>query len=219
MVSSANPVLTCRTHKNAPDDAGAFAFVKRSVDQYPATTGPASRLKYRIAFRRLGRHTRLHDRFLRRYPKIPRRLKRTPDVRILGAAIESDQLHAMRALHLITVAEAWRPLAERPVALGTQNFYSVVGHEIFPQFLIGEDYANPLFFAPDDTATLTFIAAQDVQRDFVGNHNRTSYVERRSDRGHVTNYAIDATAVELNRSGLKDPFPLCCAPLIHFCPF
>jgi hypothetical protein len=178
----------------------------------------ASHLKCRIAFRRLSRHTRPHDRFLRRYPKIPRRLKRTPDIGILGAAIESNQLHAMRALHLITVAEAWRPLAERFVALGTQNFYSV-GHENIPQFLVSEAYANPFFLAPDDTAILTFITAHDVQRDFVGNTNRTRHVERCSDRGHVANCAIDAAAVELNRSGLKDSLPMCCAPLIHFCHF
>jgi hypothetical protein len=91
------------------------------------------RLKHRIALG-LSRHPSQHDRFLRRYPKIPRRLKRTPDIGILGAAIESNQLHAMRALHLIAVAEAWRPLAERLVALGTENFYSVVGHEIIRYF-------------------------------------------------------------------------------------
>jgi hypothetical protein len=172
------------------------------------------RLKYRIAFRRFSRHTRLHDRFLRCYPKIPRRLKRTPDIGILRAAIESNQLHAIWALHLITVAEAWRPLAERLVALGTQDFYSV-GHEIFPRFLISEDYANPLFLAPDDTAILTFIAAGDVQPDFVRNANRTRHVERCSDPGYVANGAIDTAAVELNRSGLEDSPSWCCAPLDH----
>ena len=178
---------------------------------------PASRLKYRIAFRRLRRHTRPHDCFLRRYPKIPGRLKRTPNIGILGAAIESNQLHAMRALHLIAVAEALRSLAKELVALGTQDFYSVVGHEMFLLFLAGEDYANPLFIAPNDTAILTFIAAHDFQRDFVGNAARTRYVERCSDQGHVANCAIDAAVVELNRSGLKDPLSMCCAPLMHFC--
>jgi hypothetical protein len=121
----------------------------------------------------------------------------------------------MRTLHLIAGAESWRPLAERLVALGTENFYSVVGHEIVPLSLMGEDHANPLFLAPDDTTILTFMAAHDVQCDFVGNANRARHVERCSDRGHVANCAIDAAAVELNRSSLKDPLSLCCAPLIH----
>ena len=164
---------------------------------------PVSRLKCRFAFRCFSRHARLHDRFLRCDPKIPRRLKRTPDIGILRTGIESNQFHAIWALHLITVAEAWRLLAERLVALGTQDFYSV-GHKIFPRFLICEDYANPLFLAPDYMAILTFIAAGDVQPDFVRNANRTRHVERCSNPGYVANSAIDAAAVELNRSGLED---------------
>jgi hypothetical protein len=120
----------------------------------------------------------------------------------------------MRALHLIAVAEAGRPLAERLFALGTEDFYSV-GHEILPRFLKSEDYAHPLFLTPDDMAFLTFIAAGDVQRDFVRNANRTRHVERCSDPGHVANSAIDAAAVELNRSGLEDSLSWCCAPLDH----
>src|SRR5580693_804022 len=86
------------------------------------------RSKYGIAFRRLSRHPRQHDRFLRRYPKIPRRLQRTPDIGILRAAIESNQLHAMRALHLVAVSESGRSLAERLAAFGAQHHYPV-GHE------------------------------------------------------------------------------------------
>src|SRR5450759_3455335 len=93
---------------------------------------PLARLKYRIAFRRLSRHPCQHDCFLRRYPKIPRRLQRAPDIGIFRAAIESNQLHAVRALHLITVAESLRPLAEMLAAFGTENLYPV-GHEILPQ--------------------------------------------------------------------------------------
>src|ERR1700736_5470215 len=93
---------------------------------------PQARLKYRIAFRRLSRHPCQHDCFLRRYPKIPRRLQRAPDIGIFRAAIESNQLHAVGALHLITVAESLRPLAERLAAFGTENLYPV-GHEILPQ--------------------------------------------------------------------------------------
>jgi hypothetical protein len=90
-----------------------------------------ARLKYGIALLRLSRHPSLHDRFLGRYPKIPRFLQRTPDIGILGAGIERNQLHAVRALHLIAVAETWRPLAERLAAFGTLNLYSI-GHEILP---------------------------------------------------------------------------------------
>jgi hypothetical protein len=93
---------------------------------------PLARLKYRIAFRRLSRHPCQHDCFLRRYPKIPRRLQRAPDIGIFRAAIESNQLHTVRTLHLIAVAESLRPLAERLAAFGTQNLYPV-GHEILPQ--------------------------------------------------------------------------------------
>jgi hypothetical protein len=93
---------------------------------------PLARLKCRIAFRRLIRHPCEHDCFLGRYPKIPRRLQRTPDIGIFRAAIESNQLHAVWALHLIAVAESLRPLAERLAAFGTHNLYPV-GHEILPQ--------------------------------------------------------------------------------------
>src|ERR1700722_11628776 len=88
-------------------------------------------LKYRIAFRRLSRHPRQHDRFLSRYPKIPRCLQRTPDVGIFRAAVESNQLHAMRALHLIAGAQSLRLLAERLATFGALNLYAV-GHANSP---------------------------------------------------------------------------------------
>ena len=81
----------------------------------------------------------------------------------------------MRTLHLIAGAESLCPLVERLVALGTKNFYSV-GHKILPLLLMGEDHANPLFLAPDDTTILTFMTARDVQRDFVRNANRARHV-------------------------------------------
>jgi hypothetical protein len=90
------------------------------------------RSKYGIAFWRLSRHPCRHDRFLRRYPKIPRRLQGAPDIRIFRAAIENNQSHTVRALHLIAVAESLRPLAERLAAFGTEDFYPV-GHEILAQ--------------------------------------------------------------------------------------
>jgi hypothetical protein len=75
----------------------------------------------------------------------------------------------MRTLHLIALAESLRSLAERLLALGTKNFYSV-GHKILPLVLMGEGHANPLFLAPDDTTILTFMA-RDVQCDFVRKAN------------------------------------------------
>jgi hypothetical protein len=93
---------------------------------------PLTRLKYSIAFRRLSRHPCQHDCFLHRYPKISRRLQRAPDIGIFRAAIESNQLHTVWALQLITVAESLRPLAEGLPAFGTYNLYPV-GHEILPQ--------------------------------------------------------------------------------------
>ena len=68
--------------------------------------------------------------------------------------------------------------------------------------LIGEDHPNPFFLAPDNTTMLSFVAAQDVQRNFMGDANRAGDLQRGSDRRHVANCAINAAAVELNRSGL-----------------
>jgi hypothetical protein len=85
-------------------------------------------LKYGIAFRRLIRQTSPNDRRLRRNPKVPRCLERTPDVCVFRATIEGNQLHAMRALHLIAFTKSLRPLGEGLFALGTQNFNSV-SHE------------------------------------------------------------------------------------------
>jgi hypothetical protein len=80
----------------------------------------------------LSRYPSQHDRFFSSYPKIPRCLQRAPDIGIFRAAIERNQIHAMRALHLIAVAESWRPLAERFAAFGTDNLYPV-GHGILLQ--------------------------------------------------------------------------------------
>jgi hypothetical protein len=82
-------------------------------------------LKYRIALGRLSRHSLPLECFFRRYPKCPRGPERAPDIGILGAAIENNQFHAMRALDLIAVAKARRSLIERFFALGTQDRYSV----------------------------------------------------------------------------------------------
>jgi hypothetical protein len=102
---------------------------RRRLDEASITS---ARLKCSIALRRLIRHPCLHDCFLRRHPKIPRRLQRAPDIGIFRVAIESNQLHTVWALHLIAVAESLRPLAERLAALGTDNLYPV-GHEILLQ--------------------------------------------------------------------------------------
>ena len=90
------------------------------------------RLKYRIPFRCLSRRPGQHDGFLRGNPKIPRRLQWASDIWIFRAAIEGNELHAMRALHLIAAAESSRPFAERLAAFGTEDLDSV-GHAVLPQ--------------------------------------------------------------------------------------
>jgi hypothetical protein len=101
-------------------------------------------LKLRITFRRLSRHAGENDRRFCRNPKIPRRFKRTSDVWIFRAAIEGNQLHAMRALHLIAFTESLRSLGERLFALGTQNL-DPVSHEISRQFWSAK--ATPIRFS------------------------------------------------------------------------
>jgi hypothetical protein len=49
-------------------------------------------LKYWIALLPLGSHAGEHDRFFRRYPKIPRRFKRTPDIWVHRALSELRQI-------------------------------------------------------------------------------------------------------------------------------
>ena len=68
--------------------------------------------------------------------------------------------------------------------------------------LISERHANSFFLAPDDMAMLAFAAADDIQRDFMRNPHGGRDLERRPDRRHVANRAIDTAAVELDRSGL-----------------
>jgi len=87
--------------------------------------------------------------------------------------------------------------------------------KFFLPFLIGEGHANPLFLAPDDLAILTFMAAQNVQRNFVRNANRARHVERRPDWGYIANCAIDAVAVELNRPGFENALSRLCTALFH----
>jgi hypothetical protein len=81
--------------------------------------------------------------------------------------------------------------------------------------LISEGHANPPFLAPDDMAILTFVAAQDVQRDFVRNPHRARDVERCSYRGYIANGAIDPAAVELDRSGFQNTLSRFCTALFH----
>jgi hypothetical protein len=44
-------------------------------------------------------------------------LEGTPDIVVIGAAVEREQLEAMRALHLKAVANPLKPLSENPGAL------------------------------------------------------------------------------------------------------
>src|SRR6185312_7619262 len=90
-------------------------------------------LEYGVPFLRLTCHASQNDRVLRCDSKIPRRLERTSDVWVFRAAIECNQLHAVRALHLISLTESLRPFGKRLFALGTQNFNSV-SHEISRPF-------------------------------------------------------------------------------------
>jgi hypothetical protein len=78
-------------------------------------------------------HASQNERRLCRNPKIPRRLERSPDVWVFRAAIEGNQLHAVRALHLISFTESLRSFGEGLFALGTQNLNSV-DHDISRQF-------------------------------------------------------------------------------------
>jgi hypothetical protein len=55
---------------------------------------------------------------------------RGPNIGIFRTAIESNKLHAMRALHLIPIPESRRPLAERPATFGAKYLYPI-GHELF----------------------------------------------------------------------------------------
>ena len=64
-------------------------------------------------------------------------------------------------------------------------------------------------------AILTFVAADDVQRDFMRNPHGARDIERCPDRGHVANGAIDAAAVELNRSGFQNTLSRFCTALFH----
>ena len=68
--------------------------------------------------------------------------------------------------------------------------------------LISERHANSFFLAPDDMAMLALAAAHDVQRDFMRNSHEARDLERRPDRRNVAYRAIDAAAVEFDRSGL-----------------
>jgi hypothetical protein len=90
-------------------------------------------LEYGIPSLRLIRHASQNDRVFRCSSKIPRRLERTPDVGVFRAAIECNQLHAVRALHLISLTESLRSFGKGLFALGTQNFNSV-SHEISRPF-------------------------------------------------------------------------------------
>ena len=74
---------------------------------------------------------------------------------------------------------------------------------------------NPMLLAPDNAAILTRMAAEDFKRELVGNTYGGRHFKRCPDRGDVSNGAIDSAAIELNRSGLENPLPYCCAPLFH----
>ena len=82
----------------------------------------------RVAFRLLGGHPRHHDRGLRRQANFSRRLQGTSDVRIFGAAVEDNQFHAVRALHLISVFHSRGSFHESLTALRANTLDFIV-HE------------------------------------------------------------------------------------------
>jgi hypothetical protein len=82
-----------------------------------------------------------------------------------------------------------------------------------------ECHADPRLPAPDNEAMLALLAGDNIQCDFVVYAYGARHVQRRSGLGHVADGAIDPAAVELNRSGLEDPLPLCCASLFHCIAF
>jgi hypothetical protein len=69
--------------------------------------------------------------------------------------------------------------------------------------VLTEYHANSFFLTADNITMLTLVAVQNIQRDLMGNANRTCNLESGSGGGHVPNDAIDSRAVELNRAGLE----------------
>lgn len=65
-----------------------------------------------------------------------------------------------------------------------------------------EGDANPLLPAPDDMAMMSNAAAHDVEGDFVRYARRARDLKPGSAFGNVANCAMDACAVELDRSRL-----------------
>jgi len=82
-------------------------------------------------------------------------------------------------------------------------------------FLLTERDADPLFLAPHDIGVPAHLAAADGQRDLVRNALRARNLEAGADGGDVANNALDARAVELDRSGLEYALPRECTSLAH----
>jgi hypothetical protein len=78
-----------------------------------------------------------------------------------------------------------------------------------------ELHTNARLFAPDNVAPPMLVSCRNVQRDLVGNTHGARHIERRSDRGYVSDRAINTVAVELNRSGLKYAMSKWCTALLH----
>jgi hypothetical protein len=58
---------------------------------------------------------------------------------------------------------------------------------------------------PDNAATLADIACRDLEREVMRNDGRVADVKPGSNRGQISDHAVDSGAVELNRSGLENP--------------
>jgi hypothetical protein len=78
-----------------------------------------------------------------------------------------------------------------------------------------EDDADPPFSTPNHVAVLPRLAGYYVQGDLVRNAERARDVERRTARRKVAYRAINAGAIEFNRSRFENSLPCRCASVLH----
>jgi hypothetical protein len=78
-----------------------------------------------------------------------------------------------------------------------------------------EDDADAPFSPPNHIAVLPRLAGHYVQDDLVRNAERARDVERRTARRKVAYRAIDAGAIELDRSRFENSLPWHCASVLH----
>jgi hypothetical protein len=74
---------------------------------------------------------------------------------------------------------------------------------------LSERHTDATFFPPDNITALSSLVRHHVQRDFVRNAYWARDIERSTSRREVANRAVNAGAIELNRSGLEDSSSWC----------